>query len=65
MSNNIKYRVNYYESEKGWGSDSWNTDYSSQAEAEEWVEKTNKLYCSSSQTPDYYIKATYVGEVIV
>lgn len=29
----IKYRVNYYESESGWGSDSWNTDYDTEQEA--------------------------------
>lgn len=23
MTENIKYRVEYYESERGWGSDSW------------------------------------------
>jgi hypothetical protein len=29
----IKYRVNYYESEKGWGNDSWDTDYDTEEEA--------------------------------
>ncbi len=61
----LKYRVEYYESERGWGSDSWTTDYNSEEEAMEWVKKTNDKYCSSSKTPDYYIKAKYLGEFTV
>lgn len=65
MTENIKYRVEYYESERGWGSDSWVTDYNSESEARLIVEDTNNKYCSSPITPDYYIKATYIGPVVV
>lgn len=63
MTENTKYRVKYYESERGWGSDSWTTDYATQKEAEDMVEETNKKYCSEASAPDYYITATYIGEV--
>ncbi len=64
----LKHRVEYYESEQSenWsGTDCWTTDYNSYEEAMEWVKKTNDKYCSSSQTPDYYIKAKYLGEFTV
>lgn len=60
-----KYRVHYIESESGWGSNSWHTDYDTEQEAIKMVEDTNKKYCSSPNTPSYYIKATYMGEVKV
>jgi hypothetical protein len=62
---NVKYRVSYYESERGWGNDSWNTDYITEEEALIKVEETNLKFCSTVSTPDYYIRATYVGEVKV
>jgi len=61
----IKYRVSFYESERGWGSDSWNTDFLSEELALKNVEETNTKYCSSPTAPDYYIQATYVGPVVV
>ena len=60
-----KYRVNFYESEAGWGSDSWNTDYTTEQEALKIVEETNAEYMGKTVTPIYYIKATYIGEVEV
>lgn len=64
MSKKIKYRVKYYESERGWGSDSWNTDYPTQLEAENATNETNAKNVST-HAPDYYITATYIGEVLV
>jgi len=61
----IKYRVDYYESERGWGNDSWTTEYATEQEALKATTETNEKYCSTSSTPDYYIKATYVGPVEV
>ena len=60
-----KYRVNYYESESGWGNDSWTRDFDSEALAQQAVKETNDKYCSSASTPDYYIQATYKGPVQV
>ncbi len=63
MSNNIKYRVEYYESERGWGSERWTTDYKTEKEAKAMVEETNLKYGGKEITPDYYIIATYLGPV--
>lgn len=64
MSNTIKYRVSYYESERGWGSDSWVTDYDTQLEAETAVAETNAKNVEK-YAPDYYMTAIYVGEIVV
>lgn len=64
MPKTIKYRVSYYESERGWGSDSWYKDYETQVIAENAVAETNSKNVEK-YAPDYYLTATYVGEVLV
>ena len=61
----IKYRVNYYESECGWGSDSWNTDYGTEQEARDAYQECFDHYMRQNSTPSYYIRPTYIGEVKV
>jgi hypothetical protein len=56
-----KYDVEYFESERGWGTDTWITSYDTEEEALAEVEKTNSKYLGQSITPDYYIRATYLG----
>ena len=57
------HRVHYFESERGWGSDQWQTDYTTEEEAQKMVKETNEKFCSSVITPDYYIKAEYLGPI--
>lgn len=57
------HRVHYFESERGWGSDQWQTDYTTEEEAQKMVKETNEKFCSSPITPDYYIKAEYLGPI--
>lgn len=57
------YRVNYLESERGWGSDRWTTDYPTEEEAKKMVQETNEQFCSSPTAPSYYIQAEYVGPI--
>lgn len=61
----LKYRVAYHESERGWGSDDWTTDYNTEKEALDKVKETNDKYCSTKEVPAYYIRATYMGPVTV
>ena len=61
----IKYRVQYHESERGWGSDVWNTDYDTEQEARKAYQECEDRYMNQSSTPDYYIRPTYIGEVSV
>lgn len=56
-----KHVVRYYESERGWGSDTWETAYDSYEEAMKWVNETNEKFMGKDFAPDYYIRATYVG----
>ena len=56
------YKVRYIESEAGWGSDIWITEYKTEKEALEMVKKTNDYYGNKSRTPSYYILAEYLGE---
>lgn len=60
-----KYRVNFYESEAGWSSDSWDTDYETEKEALDIVKETNDKSMGKDIVPSYYIRATYLGEVEV
>jgi len=62
MTYTTKYFVEYYESERGWGSDVWETAYDTKDEALAATKETNDKYMNKSYTPDYYIRATYVGE---
>lgn len=54
--------VKYYESERGWGSSTWYTGFKSPEEAKSAVLKTNERN-TESRAPDYYITATYMGEM--
>lgn len=58
----IKYIVQYYESEAGWGSKTWITEYNSENEARAAAKDCNDKYMFKSTTPSYYVKATYIGE---
>ena len=59
----IKYRVDFVESERGWGSERYSNYYDTGPEARDIVKETNDKYCSTSYVPDFYITATYFGEV--
>lgn len=59
------YRVRYLESESGWGSDTWTTDYPTEDEAKKMANETNEKFCSSPNTPSYYIKAEYMGPITI
>jgi len=59
----IKYRVNYYESESGWGSACWDTDYDTEQEARDAYQECFDRYMGKSSTPSYYIRPTYIGKV--
>ena len=59
----IKFRVDFVESERGWGSEYYSCYYETESEARDIVKETNDKYCSTSYVPDFYICATYFGEV--
>lgn len=61
----IKYRVQYIESESGWGSDVWNTDYETEQEARIAFQECWDKYMEKDKTPTYYIRPTYFGAVEV
>lgn len=61
----IKYRVHYYESERGWGSDSWTRDFDTEYEAKAEYQECYNHFMNKSQTPDYYIRPTYIGPIEV
>lgn len=61
----IKYRVHYHESEAGWGSDSWTTDYATEQEARNAFQECWGEYMEKDVTPSYYIRPTYIGAVEV
>jgi hypothetical protein len=52
------YRVKYTESERGWGLDTWYTDYASYADAMNKVNLTNDKFKTGE---DYYVHADYIG----
>lgn len=60
-----KYRVHFYESERGWGNDSWSIDYNTEEEARKACLECENEYMNKGTTPDYYIRPSYVGEVDV
>lgn len=57
------HRVEYFESDGGWSKDRWKTDYNTEEEAKRMVKETNEKFCSSPNTPSYYIKAEYLGPI--
>jgi hypothetical protein len=57
-----KHLVEFYESERGWGSETWVTEYDTYEQAQAVVYECNYKYMGKSVIPDYYIKATYKGE---
>ena len=59
----IKFRVDFVESERGWGSEHYSDYYDTETAARDIVKETNNKYCSTSYVPDFYIATTYFGEV--
>ena len=59
----IKVRVDFVESERGCGSEHYSDYYDTESEARDIVKETNDKYCSTSYAPDFYIIATYFGDV--
>lgn len=57
-----KYRVEFMESERGWGQDYWHVDYDTKEEADRVFTETNARNTSLT-APDYYIKALSVKPV--
>jgi hypothetical protein len=56
--------VEYFESERGWGSDSWTREFDTQKEATEAVAHCNQDN-PTDHVPGYYIVATYAGAKLV
>jgi hypothetical protein len=52
----IKYRVHYVESERGWGQEHWHVDYDTEKAACEAFDRTN-MQLTGPAVPDVYIKA--------
>lgn len=59
----IKFRVDFVESERGWGSEHYSCYYGTESEARDIVKETNDKYCLFPCVPNFYIVATYFGEV--
>lgn len=58
------FRVDIIESERGWGSKVDETIYfDNEAEARKYAEDYNNKYNTASEVPDWYMYATYAGEV--
>lgn len=55
------FRVLYFESERGWGSDTWELYYATFEEARDAFNWTNSKNTSIT-APDYYIMATNIQE---
>jgi hypothetical protein len=64
MDKKIKWRVNFLESERGWGQDTWHNDYDTK-EAALKAEADCNAKNTSPTAPDYYIQAEYKGPVEV
>lgn len=58
----VRYRVQYMESEIGWGRDYWDADFDTEAEARAAVTECNARNVSPV-APNYYIQAEYLGPV--
>lgn len=58
----IKYRVHYFESERGWGQDTFTRDFDSREEAQKAFDACNAKN-TSARAPDYYSQARRI-EVI-
>ena len=50
------WKVHMFESERGWGSDSWDVYFDDKQEALDFVKETNKDL-PVDHTPDYYMMA--------
>lgn len=53
--------VEYYESERGWGGEIWYRRFDTKEEADAAIRDCNASLPSGNRTPDYYIKASYIG----
>lgn len=56
--------VDFFESERGWGSDSWSNQYETEQEALDAVHACNKNN-PTDHVPDHHIVATYVGPKLI
>lgn len=56
------WRVEFMESERGWGQSYWNTDYDTPEEAQTAYDETNARN-TATRAPDYYIQAVSIKEV--
>lgn len=50
-----KWRIDWLESERGWGQSYWFTDYDTQEEAEEAYKRAKDEAGNNLYTPDFYI----------
>lgn len=58
------YRVEFMESERGWGQNYWHEDYDTMEEAQVQFDLTNAQN-TLPYTPDYYIQAMSIKEVVL
>lgn len=60
----LRYRVDYIEYERGWGSRLDETEYyDNEEEARRVAKEYNEKYNTAPSAPDWYIVAQYVGKV--
>ena len=58
------WKVHVHESERGWGSDSWDSFFDSYQEAYDYYTETNKAN-PTDHVPDYYTVASAPEKVIL
>lgn len=58
----MKHIVKYTESERGWGGEVWYRDFDNKEVALNEIKEVNADLPTT--TPDYYILAEYVGEML-
>lgn len=58
----MKHVVKYFESERGWGGETWYVGYDTEKEADRAVDECNRDL-PAGPAPDYYIVATYEGSM--
>ena len=57
-----KWRVEFMQSERGWGQNYWHVDFDTKEEAQTAYDETNARNTAAS-APDYYIQAMSIKEV--
>lgn len=56
----VVWRVHYFESERGWGSERFHKDFLSESDAQE---SYNSLLPKEGPVPDYYIISRYMERI--